>query len=141
MKKAIWITAGTISLGLGILGILLPVLPTTPFLLLAAFCYGRGSQRFYHWLVDRSWAGSYIRSYREGRGIPMKQKISAIGLLWLTIGFAIVFVATTWWLKIGLGIIAVGVTAHLVKIKTQRQEPSIQTEKTKYIGPAKVEIS
>jgi len=63
MHKHLLVIGGSISLGLGILGIFFPVLPTTPFLLLAAFCYGRGSTRFYHWLVDRSWVGGYIRDY------------------------------------------------------------------------------
>ena len=122
MGKSFWIIGGTVCICLGILGIFLPILPTTPFLLLAAFCYGRGSKRFYHWLVNRSRLGSYIRSYKEGRGIPLKQKVLTIVLLWLTIGFAIGFVATTWWLKALLLVVAAGVTIHLSKIKTRRQE-------------------
>ena len=120
MRKSIWIIAGTISLGLGIVGIFIPILPTTPLFLLAAYCYARGSKRFYHWLIYRSWVGGYIRSYREGRGIPLKQKLLTIALLWLSIGYAIGFVAETWWLRLLLGAIAVGVTIHLVKIKTRR---------------------
>jgi uncharacterized membrane protein YbaN (DUF454 family) len=126
--KSLWIVGGTVCVGLGILGLFLPVLPTTPFLLLAAFCYGRGSKRFYHWLVDRSWVGGYIRSYREGRGIPIKQKILTIVLLWLTIGVTIGFAAIIWELKIVLGIVAVGVTIHLVKIKTRCSESSSQVD-------------
>jgi uncharacterized protein len=122
MRKIFWIIGGTACLGLGILGIFLPILPTTPFLLLAAFCYGRGSMRFYHWLVNRSRLGDYIRSYREGRGILLKQKVMIIALLWLSIGFSIGFVATTWWMKALLVIVAVGVTIHLSKIKTLQQE-------------------
>ncbi len=122
MRKYMWIIGGTVCVGFGILGIFLPVLPTTPFLLLAAFCYGRGSMRFYHWLVNRSRLGDYIRSYREGRGIPLKQKVMTIALLWLTIGFSIGFVVTTWWVKAILVVVAVGVTIHLSKIKTWQQE-------------------
>lgn len=122
MKNHLWVLGGTICVGLGILGIFLPVLPTTPFLLLAAYCYTRGSDRFYRWLLNRSWFGSYIRNYREGRGIPLKQKLLAIALLWLTIGYAIGFVATTWWLEAILLVMAVGVTIHVSKIKTWRQE-------------------
>ncbi len=122
MRKSIWIIAGTISLGLGIVGIFIPILPTTPLFLLAAYCYARGSKRFYHWLVYRSWAGGYIQSYREGRGIPLKQKLITIALLWLSIGYAIGFVAETWWLRLLLGAIAVGVTIHLARIKTRRTE-------------------
>jgi uncharacterized protein len=122
LRKKLWIICGTVCVGLALLGIFLPVLPTTPFLLLAAYCFGRGSERFYHWLVDRSRLGVYIRSYREGRGIPLKQKILTIALLWVTIGFAIGFAAQTWWLKALLAAIAVGVTFHLSKIKTWKPD-------------------
>jgi uncharacterized protein len=128
MRNYLWVLGGTASLGLGILGIFFPVLPTTPFLLLAAFCYGRGSERFYNWLVYRSIFSEYIRNYREGRGIPLKQKLLTILLLWGTIGFAIGFAVTSWWLRALLLIIAIGVTTHLVRIKTLRSESSEVTE-------------
>jgi len=126
MKKSIWVICGTICVGLAFLGIFLPILPTTPFLLLAAFCYGRGSEVFYHWLVDRSWVGGYIRNYREGRGIKIWHKVMTIALLWLTIGFAIRSEATIWWLKIILGIVAIGVTTHLILIKTWRRAHGVK---------------
>jgi uncharacterized membrane protein YbaN (DUF454 family) len=131
----IWVIGGTASLGLAILGIFLPILPTTPFLLLATFCYGCGSKRFYHWLVDRSWFNGYIRSYREGRGIKVKQKVLTIALLWLTIGYAIGFGAITGWLKIVLGIVAVGVTTHLIMIKTWRSDSSTPTINSNLFTP------
>jgi uncharacterized membrane protein YbaN (DUF454 family) len=139
--KSIWIVGGTVCVCLGILGIFLPILPTTPFLLLAAYCYGRGSKRFYHWLVDRSRVGGYIRSYREGRGIPIKQKVLTIVLLWLTIGITIGFVVTTWWLKILLVAVALGVTTHLIKIKTWRPEPSSQVDQAQLVEPVEGEGS
>ncbi|MCX6053763.1 MAG: YbaN family protein [Chloroflexi bacterium] len=120
--KSLWVIGGTICIGLAILGILLPVLPTTPFLLLAAFCYGRGSERFYRWLIVRSPFGNYIRNYRDGQGIPLKYKVVTVTLLWLTIGISIGFIVTTWWLKALLAIVAVGVTFHLSRIKTRCQE-------------------
>ena len=89
IQKSAWIIGGTVCIGLGLLGVFLPILPTTPFLLLAAFCYGRGSKRFYHWLVHQSWAGNYIQNYLSGNGIPAKQKAFTIALLWLTIGATI----------------------------------------------------
>ena len=69
LKKYLWILGGTVCVALGILGIFLPILPTTPFLLLAAYCYTRGSARLYNRLLNRSWLGGYIRNYREGLGI------------------------------------------------------------------------
>ena len=79
--KIILISVGSLSVLLGILGIFLPLLPTTPFLLLAALCYSRSSERFYQWLVTNRWFGEYIRNYREGRGITSKHKISILCLL------------------------------------------------------------
>ena len=67
-KKWTLILVGSLSIGLAFLGIFLPLLPTTPFLLLAAACYLRSSDRFYHWLIYHKWFGNYIRNYREGRG-------------------------------------------------------------------------
>lgn len=113
---------GTLCVALAILGMILPVLPTTPFLLLAAFCYARSSERFYRWLMTNRWFGAYIRNYREGRGIPLKQKVLTIVLLWLSIGYAALFVVSLWWGKIILLGIAGGVTFHLVTTKTFKPE-------------------
>ncbi|EMR74903.1 hypothetical protein MBGDF03_00701 [Thermoplasmatales archaeon SCGC AB-540-F20] len=85
--KWILITAGTVFVGLGIIGIILPILPTTPFLLLAAACYARSSKRFYDWLINNKWIGAYIKNYREGKGVPLKIKVFTISLLWITVLF------------------------------------------------------
>src|SRR4030043_2259032 len=89
VKRRILIGAGTLSTGLGIIGIFTPILPTTPFLLLAAACYLRSSPRFHRWLMNNRIFGSYIRNYTEGRGIPIKVKLFTIALLWATIGLSI----------------------------------------------------
>jgi uncharacterized membrane protein YbaN (DUF454 family) len=125
MVKGLWIAGGSLSVALGVIGIFFPVLPTTPFLLLAAFCYARSSERFYHWLLNNRWFGAYIRNYREGRGIPLTEKILAICSLWLTIGFSVFFVVQVMWVKLLLLAIAVGVTIHLVRIKTLRKETGV----------------
>ena len=78
LLKWILITAGTIFIGIGIIGIFIPILPTTPFLLLAAACYARSSTRFYDWLINNKLIGAYIKNYREGRGIPLKIKVFTI---------------------------------------------------------------
>jgi uncharacterized membrane protein YbaN (DUF454 family) len=120
--KKLLIVSGTLCVALAILGMFLPVLPTTPFLLLAAVCYARGSKRFYNWLMTNRWYGQYIRHYREGKGIPLKQKVFAILLLWLTIGYA-VWAVSLWWVQLILLAIAGGVTIHLTTIKTFKPEP------------------
>jgi uncharacterized membrane protein YbaN (DUF454 family) len=116
------IAVGTIFLGLGILGIFLPILPTTPFLLLAAACYARSSKRFYDWLINNRWFGSYIKNYQEGKGVPLKVKVYTISLLWITILFSALFIINIFWVKIVLILIAVGVTVHILTIKTYKQK-------------------
>jgi uncharacterized membrane protein YbaN (DUF454 family) len=119
--KYLLIAIGTLSVALGFLGIFLPVLPTTPFLLLAAACYIRSSERFYCWLINNRYCGKYIRDYREKKGIPLKLKIYVISLLWITILASAIFVVEILAIRILLIVIAVGVTIHLTTIKTIRE--------------------
>ncbi|UCB57874.1 MAG: YbaN family protein [Thermoplasmatales archaeon] len=122
LLKWILITAGTIFIGIGIIGIFIPILPTTPFLLLAAACYARSSIRFYNWLMNNKLIGAYIKNYREKRGIPLKIKVFTIFLLWITILFSVFFILLISWIKIILIIIAIGVTIHILTIKTYTQK-------------------
>ena len=115
------ILAGTFFLGLGIIGIFLPILPTTPFLLLAAACYARSSKRFYSWLLNNKWFGNYIKNYREGKGVPLKVKILSISFLWITIVFSAFFVVTILFVRIILILIAVAVTIHILSIRTLKR--------------------
>ena len=119
--RRLMIFAGSFFVGLGILGIFLPVLPTTPFLLLAAACYTKSSKRFYNWLINNKWLGIYIKNYREGNGIPLKVKILSISLLWFTIGYSVVFVVNTFLIQVILILIAIGVTIHVLSIRTFRK--------------------
>ncbi len=118
------ISAGTFFVVLGFLGILIPLLPTTPFLLLAAACYARGSRRFYDWLLNNRLFGKYIKDYIAGRGISFRTKVLSISLLWLTIGYSTLFVMPLFFGKIVLVLIAVTVTIHILKIKTL-EEPCV----------------
>ncbi len=111
---------GWLSVALGVIGIFLPVLPTTPFLLLAAACFARSSPRFYHWLVDHPRLGPWIRDYLEGNGIPLKGKIYAIGLMWVSIGFSCWLVPLIWARGFML-LSAVLVTVYIVRQKTLRK--------------------
>jgi uncharacterized membrane protein YbaN (DUF454 family) len=89
--RMLWFIAGTICLILGTIGILLPILPTTPFLLAAAACYYKSSERMHRWLLNNKLFGKYIRNYTEGKGLPIKTKIFALSLLWITIVISTVF--------------------------------------------------
>jgi uncharacterized membrane protein YbaN (DUF454 family) len=115
------IFAGSFFVGLGILGIFLPILPTTPFLLLAAACYAKSSERFYNWLINNKWLGNYIKNYREGKGIPLKVKVLSVSLLWFTIGYSVVFVVNTFLIQGILILIAIGVTIHILSIRTLKK--------------------
>jgi uncharacterized membrane protein YbaN (DUF454 family) len=118
--------AGVLSVALGMLGILLPLLPTTPFLLLAAACFLRSSPRLYAWLLNHRWFGRYIRHYREHRAIPLRAKVIVLALLWATIGYAAIAVANAWWLRALLVGIAVAVSAHVLRLKTLTPEMAAQ---------------
>ncbi|KFC63310.1 YbaN family protein [Massilia sp. LC238] len=80
--KPIYNVAGVLALLLGILGLFLPLLPTTPFLLLASWCFARGSDRLHRWLLSHRVFGEYLRNFEAGRGIPLKAKILATVMLW-----------------------------------------------------------
>ena len=114
--RALLVLCGTLSVGLGVLGIFLPLLPTTVFLLLAAACYARSSERFYLKLVNNPWLGGYIRNQREGRGMRKRDKVVTLALLWLGIGATMVWTAETWWLRLVLFGIAIGVTVHVGRL-------------------------
>ena len=115
------IITGTFFVGLGVLGIFLPLFPTTPFLLLAAACYARSSRKFYDWLLNNKWFGNYIKNYRARKGVPLKVKVLSISFLWITIGYSVVFVVHIFLVRIILILIAMGVTTHILSMKTLKQ--------------------
>lgn len=117
LRRRILFVAGCVFLGLGAIGVFVPILPTTPFLLLAAACFLQSSPRAHRWLLSSRFLGGYIQHYQEGAGVPLRTKITAIGALWLTIGYSVVFVVEHLWLRALLLVIAVAVTVHLVSIR------------------------
>ena len=113
-----YFAAGTFFLISGIIGVVFPVLPTTPFLLLAAACYLRGSKKFYDWLIKNRWLGDYIKNYQDVKGVPFKVKIITITVLWSTIIISTILFVSILIIQVFLFIIAIGVTIHIIKIKT-----------------------
>lgn len=111
------LAVGWLSVALGVIGIFLPVLPTTPFLLLAAACFMRSSRRFYLWLVTHPRLGPWIRDYLDGQGIPLKAKIYALTLMWASIGFSCYIVPLAW-VRVFMLISAVLVSIYILKQKT-----------------------
>ena len=121
LKRIVWTAGGTVFLALGLIGIALPVLPTTPFLLLAAACYLKGSRRMYEWLTNNKLFGRYLTDYMEGRGIPFRAKAASLCMLWAAITASILFVIEDLILRIVLLVIAAGVTIHIIMIRTKRR--------------------
>ncbi len=118
LMKYILAFIGTVSLVLGVIGIFLPVLPTTPFLLLAAALYLRSSRRLYNWLLSHRHLGPYIKNFYEKRAIPLRVKIVSVSLLWITLLYCAFFVVSAWWMRILFIAIAAGVTVHILGYKT-----------------------
>ena len=122
IKKFFLNAAGIIFLSIGIIGIFIPLLPTTPFLLLAAACFMKSSKSLYHWLISHRLFGSYIKNYLKFRAVSVKSKIISITLLWLVIFSSIIFFTSILWIRILLSLIAIGITIHLIKMRTLTQE-------------------
>lgn len=116
--KATLIACGCISLLLGALGIFVPLLPTTPFVLLAAACFSRSSEKFYNKLLQNKWLGLYVKNYMEGKGIPIKAKVLSLLILWATIGYLSFFLLSVLWVRILIIIVAMAVTVHVLSVKT-----------------------
>ena len=121
IKKILYITAGSVSLGLGVLGIFVPLLPTTPFLLLTLFCYSKSSDYLYNRVLHNKYLGKYLQEYLENKGIRIHIKIYILTLLWVGIGSCILFVVNTIWLKLLLLGIAIGVSMHILSFKTLKK--------------------
>ncbi|MBU0763232.1 MAG: YbaN family protein [Bacteroidetes bacterium] len=117
-KKTVLISAGTGCLILGFIGIFVPLLPTTPFILLAAACYVRSSERLYHWLLHNRLFGKYLKQYREGGGIPVGLKIFTIILLWAVMGYSAFSFVTALWIRLLMLAVAIGVSVHILLIRT-----------------------
>lgn len=117
--------AGTVFVIIGGMGVVLPLLPTTPFLLLAAVCYARSSERLYRWLLYNRWFGSYIRNWHEGKGIPMKTKVLSILFLVLTIGYSAAVIVPFFIGKVALIIVAVCVSLHILSIPTLKPDAKV----------------
>jgi uncharacterized membrane protein YbaN (DUF454 family) len=106
---------------LGLLGIVLPVLPTTPFLLLTAYCYLRSAPNWHKRLLESKHLGPYIRNFQENKCIPLRIKVYAISMLWITITLSAVFAVSLWWVRLLLFAIAIGVTWHILSYPSNSQ--------------------
>ncbi len=118
LRRGLLSVCGVLFVSLATLGILLPLLPTTPFLLLAAACFIRSSDRLYRWLIAHKWLGPYIQNYREHRALTLRAKAVTVVLLWITLGFTIIGLIDNLMIQIALVLIGTGVTVHVLRYNT-----------------------
>ena len=118
LGRFLWISAGLTLVVLGTIGIFLPLLPTTILYILAAGAFAKSSDRLHHWIMDHPIIGRMIRNYRLYHAIDLRTKLVSIATLWLTIGASAIFAVQNWWVRGLLGLIAFGVTWHLLALKT-----------------------
>lgn len=116
--RSLLLFAGFISISFAILGIFLPLIPTTPLVLLAAYFFGKSSKKFHSWLITNKMFGTYIKNYQAGKGISLRSKITAISSMW-----AVLIISGTWatdvlFIRILLGAVGIGVTIHLLRMPT-----------------------
>ena len=116
--RFLWLVLGLLFTGLGVVGAFLPVMPTTVFLLIAAFFFARSSPKFYNWLLNNRAFGPLIRDWRSGLGLPLRAKILAVSLILVTVGSSIFFVSILW-VQLMLAVIALGVSTYLLTRPTK----------------------
>ena len=113
---------GLVSFILGVVGMFLPMLPTTPFLLLSAAAWVKASPNLYDWLINHKIFGEYIRNYREHRAIPLRAKIVSVSLVWITIGYCIFAVVNKWWwAQVLMVLLAIAISWHILSFKTLKK--------------------
>ena len=132
-KKIIFIAAGFIFVVIGAIGIVLPLLPTTPFLVLAAMLFSKSNDRFHKWLLQNRIFGPYVAHYESGTGIPKSLKIKTIVFLWPSLAISAILINAVWaWIL--LAIVGICVTTHVVTIKRKMNRPSKKAQSRGGVG-------
>ncbi len=115
----LFFAAGSIALSLGLIGIVLPVLPTTPFLLVACYCFARSSDRVHTWMLGNRVFGPPLRDYMAGRGVPRRVKAGVLVMLWAVLVVSVVFFVPWIWARVLLAVIGIAVSVHILTLKTK----------------------
>lgn len=118
LLRGVLICVGWISICCGLIGLFLPLVPTIPFLLLATVCFSRSSERFHSWLVEHRHLGPLLRDYLVGGGIPLRAKVMAIGMIWISIPCSMLLFVETFWIKALLVTVATAITLYLLTLPT-----------------------
>jgi uncharacterized membrane protein YbaN (DUF454 family) len=117
--RAVFFVAGVVALALGVAGVFLPLLPTTPLVLLAAACFARSYRPFHEWLVAHRLFGPLLREWHEHRSIPHRTKLFAIGMMAVTLGASIVLFVEPPWLKAALAVFGVALGAWMYRLPSR----------------------
>lgn len=120
--KAVWIALGILSLIAGFIGAFLPILPTTPFALLAAFCFSKGSDTLHEWLLNTKMFGPLIKDWEEHGVVRPKIKKLSTTMIVVLFGYTLIFVKVAWWIKLIVSSTGIGV---LIFIWTRPSEPAL----------------
>ncbi|MBM7455933.1 hypothetical protein HNR62_001812 [Oceanisphaera litoralis] len=128
--RVLFALLGSVSLGLGVLGAFLPVLPTTPFVLLSAFLFGKSSPRVHHWLVNHPWFGGMIRDWQTHRGLRARVRRRALGMMALSFGFSI-YIVPLWPVKVGLALTFVALLLWFLRLPLVPEPPAVALKQTR----------
>lgn len=119
-KRIFFFSLGVAFVGIGAVGVALPVLPTTPFILVAAACFGKSSKRAEKWISNNRYFDSYIKNYRNNEGVPIDVKRNSIIFLWIMLIISSIFINKLI-MYIILAIIGICVTIHILLLKTKKE--------------------
>jgi len=119
LVRLFFLGLGVFFFGIGAAGAFIPVLPTTPFILISVFCFGKSSTKAEKWISSNRYFGSYIENYRDNKGVPLDIKLKSIAFLWITIILSLILLFDKSYLFVLLIIVGIAVTAHIILLKTK----------------------
>jgi len=124
LRRGVYFGVGSVSVALGVIGIFVPLWPTTCFLLLAGWCFARSSPRAERWLHENRFFGRYLKDYREHGVIAARVRATSLAVLWVFIGISAFLLASRLWAVALLLLVAVAVTVHLFSLPTESKVPA-----------------
>ncbi|WP_058306840.1 YbaN family protein [Gracilibacillus massiliensis] len=127
-KRILWMIAGSLSLIIGLIGIVVPLLPTTPLVILAAFCFGKSSKALHHWLVTNKYFGRYLMDYQSGKGVPIRIKIFAVMIVWTSVLFTLTVIPLLY-VKIFMIGVAIFVTIFIFTSPLLKEKKNLTNSK------------
>ena len=119
VTRLIFMSFGFTFLVIGAVGIVIPILPTTPFIIVSAFCFSKSSKRFERWISQNRYFGSYIENYKTKKGVPRDVKLQSIVFLWIMLIISGLIFSNSVYIPIILVVVGVAVTLHIALLKTR----------------------